>query len=75
MDELKAEAVKQINERAYPVTEVVGRLGVSLHSLHGWLRELGISRDVRRAKKCVDIVHKNTGLRVELRRAEDERSV
>lgn len=38
-DEFKAEAVKQVSERGYPVTEVAERLGVSSHSLYGWLRE------------------------------------
>ena len=48
-DEFKAEAVKQVSERGYPVTEVAERLGVSSHSLYGWLRERGISREVRNA--------------------------
>ena len=58
-DEFKAEAVKQVSERGYPVTEVAERLGVSSHSLYGWLRERGISREVRRAKKSVDLVQEN----------------
>ena len=41
-DEFKADAVKQVSERGYPVTEVAERLGVSSHSLYGWLRERGI---------------------------------
>ena len=31
-DEFKAEAVKQIRERGYPVSEVSERLGVFVHS-------------------------------------------
>lgn len=48
-DEFKAEAVKQVSEPGYSVTEVAERLGVSSHSLYGWLRERGISREVRKA--------------------------
>uniref|UniRef100_UPI001BCDFE0D transposase n=1 Tax=Pseudoxanthomonas japonensis TaxID=69284 RepID=UPI001BCDFE0D len=74
-DEFKAEAVKQVSERGYPVTEVAERLGVSSHSLYGWLRERGISREVRKAKKSVDLVQENARLRAELRRAEEERDI
>ena len=74
-DEFKAEAVKQVSERGYPVTEVAERLGVSSHSLYGWLRERGISREVRKAKKSVDLVQENARLRSELRRAEEERDI
>ena len=74
-DEFKAEAVKQGSERGYPVTEVAERLGVSSHSLYGWLRERGISREVRKAKKSVDLVQENARLRAELRRAEEERDI
>ena len=51
------------------------RLGVSSHSLYGWLRERGISREVRKAKKSVDLVQENARLRAELRRAEEERDI
>ena len=74
-DEFKAEAVKQVSERGYTVTEVAERLGVSSHSLYGWLRERGISREVRKAKKSVDLVQENARLRSELRRAEEERDI
>lgn len=74
-DEFKTEAVKQVSERGYPVTEVAQRLGVSSHSLYGWLRERGISREVRKAKKSVDLVQENARLRAELRRAEEERDI
>lgn len=36
--EFKEEAVKQITERGYPVSEVASRLGVSTHSLYQWLK-------------------------------------
>src|SRR5690606_30527639 len=42
---------------------------------YGWLRERGISREVRKAKKSVDLVQENARLRAELRRAEEERDI
>jgi len=38
-EEFKAEAVKQVVERGYPVKDVSERIGVSIKSLYGWLRE------------------------------------
>lgn len=40
-DEFKRDAVAQITERGYPVSEVSQRLGVSQHSLYAWKRQLG----------------------------------
>lgn len=36
--ELKAESVRQIIERGYPVAETAERLGVSTHSLYKWVK-------------------------------------
>lgn len=38
-DEFKRDAVAQITERGYPVSEVSERLGVSKHSLYAWKRK------------------------------------
>ena len=37
-DDFKRDAVHQIVERGYPVAEVSQRLGVSTHSLYGWVK-------------------------------------
>ena len=37
-DDFKRDAVAQITERGYPVSEVSARLGVSKHSLYAWKR-------------------------------------
>ena len=36
--EFKQEAVRQVTERGYAVSEVAARVGVSTHSLHNWLK-------------------------------------
>ena len=36
--EFKDEAVRQVLERGYSVSEVSQRLGVSVHSLHKWVK-------------------------------------
>jgi transposase len=38
-DDFKEEAVKQVKERGYRVSEVSERLGVSSHSLYKWLKQ------------------------------------
>ena len=38
-DDFKRDAVLQITERGYPVTEVSRRLGVSPHSLYAWRKK------------------------------------
>jgi transposase len=40
-EEFKIEAVKQITERGYPVSEVSNRLGVTTHSLYAWVKKYG----------------------------------
>jgi transposase len=37
-EEFKLDALKQISERGYSVADVSKRLGVSTHSLYGWIK-------------------------------------
>ena len=37
-EEFKIEEVRQVTERALPVAEVAGRIGVSQYSLYEWLK-------------------------------------
>jgi transposase-like protein len=37
-DDFKLDAIKQITERGYSVADVSQRLGVSTHSLYGWIK-------------------------------------
>lgn len=50
-EEFKIEAVKQVTERRYPVSEVAGRLGVSQHSLYQWLKRYGQPVEVRQEQQ------------------------
>ena len=38
-DEFKKEAVKQVTDRGYSVSEVAKRLGTTTHSLYLWLKK------------------------------------
>lgn len=38
-DDFKRDAVAQITERGYPVSEISERLGVSPHSLYAWKKK------------------------------------
>ena len=40
-DEFKKEAVKQVTDRGYSVSEVAKRLGTTTHSLYLWLKKYG----------------------------------
>lgn len=42
-EDFKLDAIKQITERGYPVSEVSQRLGVSRHSLYGWIKRYAAS--------------------------------
>jgi transposase len=70
--EFKAEAVKQVRERGYPVQEVAGRIGVSTKSLYAWVRAARGDK----ATGALDAVQReNARLKAELRRVEEERDI
>jgi len=59
-EEFKRDAVRQITERGYPVTEVSQRLGVSRHSPYEWKKKFSLasgnqgsdqSEEIRQLKK------------------------
>lgn len=43
-DDFKRDAVHQVVDRGYPVAEVSQRLGVSTHSIYGWMKLFSKSR-------------------------------
>jgi len=73
--EFKDEAVRQVTERGYPVTEVAARLGVSSHSLYKWVRAVRPSKEEERSDELVESKKEVLKLRSELRRVEEERDI
>jgi transposase len=71
-EEFKAEAVKQVRERGYPVQQVAKRIGVSGKSLYSWVK----SSRGDKATGTLDVVRReNIRLKSELKRVEEERDI
>ena len=73
--EFKSEAVKQVTDRGYSVSEVSERLGVTTHSLYAWLKK---AKGESKSKHGVDLreIHQeNVRLRAELARVKEERDI
>ena len=70
--EFRAEAIRQVTERGYPVQEVAQRLGVSTYSLYKWLKS--VSKTPRLVAK-EDLFAENARLKAELKRVEEERDI
>jgi len=71
--EFKAEAVRQVIQRGYSVTEVAGRVGVSTHSLYKWVRVARAEQPESDELKAMKL--ENQKLKAALRRAEEERDI
>lgn len=69
-DDFKRDAVAQITERGYPVSEVSERLGVSKHSLYAWKRKFGKSASGENEKDAEIRM-----LKRELARVSEERDI
>jgi len=72
-EEFKIEAVKQITERGYPVSEVARRLGVTTHSLYAWIKKYGHGPD--HAAKVEGQSSEIRRLKAELKRVTEERDI
>lgn len=72
-EEFRLEAVKQVVDRGFGVADVSARLGVSTHSLYGWIRKYGIPAEQRLVQD--DQVAKLKRLEAELRRVTEERDI
>ena len=74
-DEFKSQAVKQITERGYSVTDVAKNLGVSTKSLYKWRREL-VGLDQPKMSADINALRQEvTRLNAALRRATEERDI
>lgn len=72
-EEFKIEAVKQVTERGYPVSEVASRLGVTTHSLYEWVKRYGMSEAERDTVKSQDAEIRR--LKAEIKRVTEERDI
>ena len=72
-EEFKIEAVRQVTERGYSVTEVAGRLGTTTHSLYAWIKKYGPEAATYQARsnEQAELQH----LRKELKRVKEERDI
>jgi transposase len=71
--EFKEEAVRQVTQRGYSVSEVAERLGVSTHSLYKWVRVARPSKP--EADELAALKLENQKLKAELRRIQEERDI
>jgi len=73
--EFKDEAVCQIVERGYKVTEVAERLGVSTNSLYKWVKAVKPGKKEQNGAELVEAKSEVLKLRAQLRRTEEERDI
>jgi len=73
--EFKEEAVRQIVERGYPVSEVSERLGVFAHSLYKWVKAVKPDKSQEQAAELIAATSEILKLRSQLRRVEEERDI
>lgn len=74
--EFKNEAIKQVTDRGYPVSEVAERLGITRESLYQWMRAAGVSADTRKSPKVVEKKDQEIAiLRAQVKRLEEERDI
>ena len=73
--EFKDEAVRQIVERGYSVTEVSERLGVSAHSLYKWVKAIKPDKTDEQAAALIEARSEVLKLRAQLKRTEEERDI
>ena len=72
-EEFKVEAIKQVTERGYPVSEVANRLGVNPNSIYSWLKKYGPGP--QHAAQVDDQQAELRRLRAELKRVTEERDI
>ena len=73
--EFKEEAVRQIVDRGYSVTEISERLGVSAHSLYKWVKAVKPVKTEEQAAVLIEARSEVLKLRAQLKRTEEERDI
>ena len=74
-EEFKEEAVRQIKERGYKVSEVSKRIGVSTYSLYKWVKQARGNQGRHGTDKTEELRQENQQLKNELKRVEEERDI
>ncbi len=74
-EEFKSEATNQVIERGYSVREVAKRIGVTEHSLYRWVRQERERREDGGGATASDLAAENARLKLELKRAQEERDI
>ena len=70
-EDFRLDAIKQITERGHSVADVSQRLGVSTHSLYGWMKRYAASPPVVKEDQSAEIRR----LKQELARVTEERDI
>ena len=73
--EFKDEAVRQIIDRDYSVSEVSDRLGVSAHSLYKWVNAVKPDKTNAQSRELIEAKSEILKLCSQLRRSEEERDI
>ena len=71
-EEFRLDAIKQIRERGHSVADVSQRLGVSTHSLYGWMKRYAASSPVAAKEDQTAEIRR---LKQELTRVTEERDI
>ena len=74
-DEFKEEAVKQVIECGYAVSDVAKRVGISVQSLYKWVKVYSPNANDRYEAELKEVRRENLTLKAELRRAQEERNL
>jgi transposase len=72
-EEFKIDAAKQVAERGIPVAEVAARLGMSVHSLHAWVKRYSKPTEQRLQEDAQQAELRR--LRAELKRVNEVRDI
>jgi transposase len=72
-EEFKIEAVRQVTDRGYKVSEVAVRLGITTKSLYEWIKRYGDEQ--AQHLQISDQQKEIRRLKAALRRAEEERDI
>ena len=71
-EDFKLDAIKQITERGHSVADVSKRLGVSTHSLYGWMKRYSVPPVVAAKEDQAAEIRR---LKQELSRVTEERDI